>query len=334
MTPYDADVWPIPVGSVSITGDVPSTSRFISGLYSLDHSLSDATGQIGVPLRGSLEIYGRWETGKSTLGYYLAGRVSDSGRIVLIDLEGGAREDYLKSAVAQAGFIGELHRVEFGKPDAPRSHEDMLKEGADAFLSDDVRCVLLDSAAMTQPLPEREGDIEEAFMGRRAQVLAKFIRRCNSWINSAKEDKLLIVINHMLQSMDGFGKMSPGGDTLKFGIHTRLWISRTQSKDQTLPYGAFTSDIEIEKLRFGGKNQDRKGRVAIIPTVGVSPELTAAFDAFAIKKARRQAGTGMVQYQKDGAWVDVALLKDLIKELLDGKRDSFDPFFEILKNHV
>ena len=92
------------------------------------------------------------------------------------------------------------------------------------------------------------------------------------------------------------------------------------------------SDIEIEKLRFGGKNQDRKGRVAIIPTVGVSPELTAAFDAFATKKARRQAGTGMVQFQKDGEWQNAGLLKDLIKELLDGKRDSFAPFFEILRN--
>lgn len=329
MATYDKDVWPITPGEVHITGEVPSTKRFLSGLYSLDTSLADATGRTGVPIRGSLEIYGRWETGKSTLGYYLAGRVSDVGKIVLIDLEGGAREDYLKSAVAQAGFVGELHRVEFGKSDAPRSHEDMLKEGADALLDDEVRCLMLDSAAMTQPLPEREGDIEEAFMGRRAQVLAKFIRRCNSWINSAKEDKLLIVINHMLQSMDGFGKMSPGGDTLKFGIHTRLWISR----DDTLPYGAFTSEIEVDKLRFGGKNKERKGRVAIIPTVGVSPELTAAFDTFTLKKGRRQAGTGMVQYLKDGAWVDVALLKDLIKELLDGKRDSFAPFFEILKNH-
>lgn len=322
------NIWPIPIGDVSVSGDVPRTKRFISGLWSLDQSLSDQSGSVGIPLRGSVEIYGRWETGKSTLGYYLAGRVLGAGRIVLIDLEGGAREDYLKAAVAQAGFVGEIHRVEFESKGSPRNHEEMLKEGADELLSDDVRCVILDSAAMTQPLPERAGDIEEAFMGRRAQVLAKFARRCLSWINSSKDDKLLIIINHMLQDMGGFGKISPGGDTLKYGINARLWIHR----EHNLPYGAFVSEIEVEKLRFGGKNKDRKGLVAIIPGLGVSPELTAAFDCFALKKGRRQAGTGMIQYEKDGQWVDIATMETVVKELLDGKRDQLTPFFEILES--
>lgn len=322
------DVWPIPTGRVSVTGDVPSITRATTGLWSFDQSLANEKGSFGIPLRGSIELYGRWETGKSTLGYYLAGRVQGADRIVLIDLEGGAREDYLKSAVAQAGFVGNIHRVEFETNGEPRNHEEMLKEGADALLQDDVRCIILDSAAMTQPLPERKGDIEEAFMGRRAQVLAKFARRCLSWINSAKDDKLLIIINHMLQDMGGFGKSSPGGDTLKYGINARLWIHR----EHNLPYGAFVSEIEVEKLRFGGKNKDRKGLVAIIPGLGVSPELTAAFDCFALKKGRRLQGTGMVSYEKDGAWVDIATMSDIIKDLMDGKRDQLTPFFEILEN--
>ena len=333
---YDS-IWPINVGHVSVDGQVPTLRRVLSGLYSLDQCLASETGGSGIPLRGGIEIYGKWETGKSTLAYFLAGRISqswgpESRRIALVDLEGGAREEYLRSSISQSGFEGTVYRVPFNAKGQPRNHEDMLQEGADLLLEDDVRCVILDSAAMTQPISEREGEMEEAFMGRRAQVLAKFSRRCLAWINSEEEDKLFIVVNHMLQDMGGYGKISPGGDTLKFGINARLWIKRADASTP-LPSGAFEAEIAVEKLRFGGKNKDRKGRVVILPEVGVSPELTAAFDCMELKLARRQAGTGMVQYLgADGNWVDVDLLKNLIVELLNGKgKEAFQPFYDILK---
>lgn len=324
-------VWPITKGNVNIDGDVPKLHRFTSGLHSLDWSLSGEDGLRGIPLRGGIEIYGHWETGKSSLAYFLSGRVRPTGRIILVDLEGAARLDYLRSSVAQSGFNGTVYRIPFESGGVPRPHEDMLQEGADYLLEDDVGCVILDTAAMIQPLPERKGEMEEAFMGRRAQVLAKFMRRCISWINFVKEDKLVIVVNHMLQDMSGFGKTSPGGDTIKFGIFARLWISRAQTK---LPFGAFEAEIVVDKLRFGGKQTDRKARVVIVPGVGVSTGLTAAFDCMTLKEARRQAGTGMVQFKKGDEWVDVLLMNDLVKEVMDGKDESFAPFYEILEREL
>ena len=327
MTEKISSVWPIDPGHVLVEGEVPTTRRTLSGLYGLDGALAGPDGSRGVPLRGGLEIFGRWETGKSTLGYFLAGRVPLSRRIVLVDLEGGAREDYLQSAVSKSGFSGTVYRIPFNDGDVPRSHEDMLQEGADALLEEGTGCVILDSAAMTTPLPEREGEMEEEFMGRRAKVLAKFVRKAINWINAAKEDKLLIIVNHMLMDMQGYGKMSPGGDTMKFGIFARLWIHRTED----LGVGAFEAEVVVDKLRFGGRSKDKKAKIIIVPGVGVSPELTAVFDCMELKRARRQAGTGIVQYLKGEDWTSVGRLSALIDEVRkNGKAETFQPFYDIL----
>ena len=318
-------IWPIPTGHPSFEGDIPKLRRFLSGLYSLDKALAGPRDTPGIPLRGGIEVFGRWETGKSTLGYYIAGRVPNTKKIVLVDLEGGAREEYLRTAVAQSGYSGLVYRVPFEASGKIRTHEDMLKEGADALLEEGTNALILDSAAMTQPVPEREGDIEEAFMGRRAQVLAKFMRRSMAWINSSKEDKILVVINHMLMNMQGF-KISPGGDTMKFGIHARLWIHRTES----LQDGVFEAEIEVDKLRFGGKDKERKARVVFLPGIGVSPELTAMFDCMALGEARRQQGTGMVQIKEGEEWKSIARTSAMIKKAMEGQKDDFAPFFERL----
>jgi hypothetical protein len=128
--------------------------------------------------------------------------------------------------------------------------------------------------------------------------------------------------------MGGYGKDSPGGDTLKFGIHTRLWIRR---KGDTFGGGAFEAEVKVEKLRFGGKDSERKGRAIIVPGLGVSPELTAAFDCMALKLARRQSGTGMVQYKEEDDWIDVDYLPNLVDRVKEGKNGVFEPFYEILR---
>ena len=331
-TVYD-QIWPIPRGVVTVTGDVPTTARVLTGLWSVDRACAGADGTPGLPVRGGVEVYGRWETGKSSLAYYLAGRVSPTGdgRIVLVDLEGGAREDYLKIAVATSGFNGEVYRVKHEQQGSPRTHEAILEEGADSLLNDGTWCLILDSAAMTTPTPEAEGDFDEAFMGKRAQVLAKFARRWVSHLNYVKDDKLVIIVNHMLQDMGGYGKISPGGDTLKFGIHSRLWIRR---KGDPFGKGAFEAEVTVEKLRFGGKYKERKGRAVIVPGIGVSPELSATFDCMALGHARRQKGSGMVQVKRGDDWTNIAKLNTLTDRVRDGKVEDFEVFYEILREQT
>ena len=59
---------------ILVEGEVPTVDRFPTGLWSLDRALGQ-NGQWGAPLRSIYEIYGYPHVGKSSLSYYLAGRV-------------------------------------------------------------------------------------------------------------------------------------------------------------------------------------------------------------------------------------------------------------------
>ena len=86
----------------------------------------------------------------------------------------------------------------------------------------------------------------------------------------------------------------------------------------------------MDKLRFGGKDKERKARVVFLPGIGVSPELTAMFDCMALGEARRQQGTGMVQIKEGEEWKSIARTSVMIRRAFDGQKDDFAPFFERL----
>jgi RecA/RadA recombinase len=314
-------------GVVVIEGDMPPLERVTTHLHSLDRLMIMLNGKDpGMPVRTGIELYGSPESGKSTLAYYLSGCVKPSGKITLIDLEGGGRKEYVASAVGQSGFSGTVRRVDFvNEKGERRTHEEMLKVGANSLLDDDVNAVILDSAAATMPILEREGDMEEQFVGRRAQVLARWARRWMAWLSTEKDPKLVIIVNHMLQPIMGFGVITPGGATMKFGCSVRLHISR----EETFEDGSFEALIYLAKLRFGGKppkRKDRYGRAIIIPGLGVSPEMTMAFDLMDLGAANRTGG--YVNILEGENKTRVAKLLTLLKWAREGKTEKFEPFRE------
>ncbi len=321
---------------IKVTGRVPILRRFPSGLWGFDRALGEGNSY-GVPTRGGIEIYGDAETGKSTVAYYLAGKVGPiHGRIGLVDFEVAARKAYLISAVGQSGFDGEIVYIEHttkdkkGK-DIPRMHWPMLREGADLLLEDDCYCVILDSAAMVTPAMERDEEKESSFMGRRAQLINRFNRRWVPWIGFVEAEKLVIIVNHALDSFDAFGGVySPGGRGLKFGVNAKILITRP--KKEILSDGTFRANVHVHKLRLGGSGKVRKAPIAIIPSVGVSPDLTAVYDCFDQKLARRSQSTGMVELKdEEGKWQKVAKMLTLAGRAKKGKTADFEKFHEALR---
>ena len=316
---------------IEVIGRMPELVRRRTGLWSFDVSLGDGGSKIGMPLRGGYEIYGDPETGKSTVAYFLAATGPPKGTIALVDLEVAARIEYIKSVMKLAGFDGKIYYVEHKNEDGtPRLHWDMMREGADMLLEDNVSCTILDSAALVTPVMEREEDDDKSFMGKRAQLIGRFNRRWVPWMGFVEDDKLVIIVNHMLQSFDAFGgKYSPGGKSIKFGIIAKLWIRR----DETLSDGTFKAKIRVEKFRHGGRNKRREANIVIIPDIGVSPQLTAVFDCFSEKLAQRQK-SGMVEIFQAKKWTKVAKLSTLVDRAKNGNFDSFAPFVSVLEAHT
>ena len=72
---------------VEVIGDYESIPRMRTGLLSLDLALGNPNRSLlGAPLRSMYELYGNEHVGKSTLAYYLAGKVQGSGEIRIASL--------------------------------------------------------------------------------------------------------------------------------------------------------------------------------------------------------------------------------------------------------
>ena len=85
-----------------------TAGHFRSGLFSLDWALADRQQiALGPPTLSIYELYGKPSTGKNTLAFYLAGKLDTKGKVAYCALEGFNR-DYIKSAMEQAGHVGEL----------------------------------------------------------------------------------------------------------------------------------------------------------------------------------------------------------------------------------
>jgi RecA/RadA recombinase len=312
--------------TVRVESDLPEINRALTGIWSLDHAL-EFQGQVGVPLRSICEIYGRPGYGKSSLAYYMAAKVKPTGKVVIADLEANVDKKFLELAVTQAGFNGVVKAVDYSmvkdKKKKPRPHESMCQEAVDSILDDEVNGVVIDSIGSFTPIMEREGDIEEAFMGQRAKRVSNLVRRAVAWLRVTDDPKLLVFVNHVHDLIGGpvKGHSTPGGNVLKYLANIRLWVLRSESFED----GCFEAEVRVEKLKYGGAGSERRGYFFVIPGIGVSPEMSAVMDCFRTEKAERGS------YVKLGG-KSIARLGALIEDARDPKANQakFKPFFMAL----
>ena len=321
--------------TIKVIATIPELERYTTGLYTLDRALG-FQGNNGMPVGSMVEMYGKWESGKTTLALYLAGMVQPEGRIVIGDLEGSLKPDYLVSVLAQAGFDGTVELVDWKEGKKVKTHEGIAKETADALMEEDVSAVMLDSVGAFQPKVEREGDIEEAFMGKRAQAMSKYPRRCAAWLRLTDFTKMSFIINHVLTKMGSKGLTTPGGDAIKFlsRVRMRMWRTWGNEKPNYSAEDGFLARVKVEKMTFGGSHGgERIGQVFIIPGIGVSQPMTAVFDCIALGLADRTSHGIKVPYIIAGKEEKkvAGKLKVLIKDASEGKEKRFKRFYELLQ---
>ena len=310
--------------TIEIEGDYPEVSRITTGIYSLDYALS-AQNVLGMPVRTIYEIFGRPGAGKSSLTYYLAGKVNPKSRIELCDLEGLDR-DYVVSSLAQAGFEGKLRFI--SNVDAKkkqRTHEMMMQETVYNLRDDESSCAILDSIGAIVPIAESEGDLGDANMGRRAKAVSQYVRGLTQVMQYMEVPKVAFVVNHVNAVIGGRGHTTPGGDALHHLSKVRLmiWTSET-IEDSNKNAIAFIAEGAVEKLRFGAKG--KKFKFAIIPNVGVSPDLSALIDCTTLGLAERKS----VVKIGDKSF---GHLSKLIEDASKMRHDKFLPFYDALEEY-
>ena len=325
---------------VQVVGDVFPVTRFPTGLWSLDHALG-FRGDNGMPLRSLVELYGAEHSGKSTLAWYLAAKVKQSGIVWIADLEGTLDPEYIRTVVEHAGFQGTVRVADYAETKrgskTMRSHEAQLQDAIDALLEPEVNAAVIDSIGMFWPIVDRSKDLGERSVGQRAKTIADASRRLVAWLRVVEAPKLAVYINHVHPNIGGRGFDTPGGETKKFAANVRVWLRRIES-DIPEGSGNFLAEARIQKLKFGGASSDRRGLVFFIPGLGVSPELTAVFDCIRLGIAERGAVIKMdVMDADDKEFKSTSMgrIGTLVEHAMepDKHKKSFEPFFEALERH-
>lgn len=314
---------------VDVIGSYPEIVRARTGLYSLDWAFS-SRGNLGVPMRTILELYGYTNAGKSTLAYYLAGKVTNKGKVNVADLE-AADIEYIKQALENTGMDGQVEILDLiddkGKP---IPHEEILQTAVRSIKEETTRAVILDSVGAIIPIAEASGDFGEAFMGKRAKLVSQFSRSVNSHLMTKDSPSLCIVINHVHSIIGGRGHVTAGGENLKYLAASRvmIWNNETITAEEDagseFPIGFLVSG-KLEKLRYGGRG--REFSYYIVPGYGVHEGASAMFDCFNLGLAERGATVKI-----DGKSLGY-LKKDLLSYAYEGKQRKFDPFKEELQKY-
>lgn len=320
--------------TVEVLGTYPTIKRKRTGLFSLDMALRNRS-DVGVPLRTVLELYGYTNVGKSTLSYYLAGKMTGEGNVSICDLEMCDR-DYVKGCMEIVGLNGAVNiMASTDEKGTPLSHEYLLLENARHLYNEEYGASILDSVGHVTPNVEqdvvlnlKEKELGQAFMGKRAKLVSQYARALQAALRNKQRPSLAIVINHVHSVLGGFGHVTAGGENLKFTAASRimLWPQETYWADEKTkqdPIG-FRVSGQVEKLRYGGRG--RKFSFYIVPGYGVHEGASALFDCldygWAESKSVVKIGESKFGY----------LRADLLMAAASGNTRKFNAFQEEIAN--
>lgn len=271
---------------ITFSGDpLASTERVLSGFHSLDYSLGDEQGNVGLPLRSLWEVYGPKSVGKTAFCLSLGGLLATAKHknMTILDLEIQDRGT-IERILSKSGFDGELHYIMNKGDERP---EDTLGRFTDRMIEKNPDIAIVDSVGAYYPNATLEGDIGDRNVGQKAfeigQLSARLIRALQL---SSEKPNAILMTNHQHPTF-GFmagGNETSGGVTKKFLSHVRVELRRAflKSKEDaksgtTVNFGnSWLVEGRIDNNRFGYSN--RRFYVFMVGGEGMHLGLSAMWD--------------------------------------------------------
>jgi len=303
-----------------IGGKIEPIKRIPLGLYSFDRAFENNRGEIGIPIRGIVEIAGPTGCGKTTATLSLAGMLGakenkDIGFAFIESFDPVTLTDILESTK----FAGALH------PIVEKTDEKTLDALVDILREQNIMVGIFDSIGAISPIAEVQGEIGEANMGKRAKALAQFSRKVEHLL-SYDPHKIIFMNNHVHPKIGGRGTITPGGETTKYIATLNIRLKRAYYKNnwEEFPDGSYILEGKVEKNRFGFEN--RIFNLVVLGGKGIHPGLTAMYDCIQLKIAERGRGNKVTIGD-----TDFGTFRTIFGKAHEGNEDFFQPFFDALQ---
>lgn len=289
-------------------GEVGKLRAIPTGLFSFD-----VASKGGLRGRSIYEIYGYTHVGKSSLSYYLAGKVADERKIALADFE-GFDPDYMGSSLKTADFKGTVNVL------STVDGETALTGIRDCLIDDAYGAAILDTVgalASRLEIEAEEINLEER-LGIKPKLMAKGMRAALFALK--RNDACFFVLNHLHPIITmGRGATTTGGVAIHNSAagRIRLFVEK-QADEYQIVQGKF------DKHRYGGKGAMFK--FVLIPDHGVHLGMTAMIDAiwYGLADESRTVKIGDKSF---------GYMKNIAEEAIKGNNEFFEPFVEALREY-
>jgi len=299
---------------IEIVTDIDPIPRVETGYYSLDRAFAGSNNKdIGVPYGTGYEVFGKTGVGKSTFCYSLSGILSTligNDTISIGDLEGFDR-NYLKVVLQNTGFEGTVNIIR------KKKDEEMLEKLLKIVTEKEGRIGILDSIGSISPVAEKESEIGSANMGKRAFILAQFVRKFLPYTREFKNT--LFGTNHWYPRIGSRGWDTPGGEVKKYIMTIRILLKEKERFDD----GSYVLEGYVYKNRWG--KPERKFHVFSLAGEGLHKGMSAIIDGVNMNKCPIERTTVIKIGDESYGY-----LKNVIKEAHDGNDEFFEPFLEAI----
>lgn len=264
--------------SVKFTGDnFESTNRIVTQCHSLDWALGDRLGNVGIPSRSTIEVYGGKNVGKTTFCVSLMGITASklSKNITLLDWEGQSRETIEGILDAQSFFGSVNYMLNKGT----ETSEDTLERFVEALTDDTQNVALMDSIGAFRPTALLEGKIGDSNMGVFARETGQFVNKVTHIQLRSVEPGIVFLTNHVHPTIGSMvqGQTTSGGEKKKYLAHVRLDLKRAYIGNSPVNFGeSYLLRGKVDSNRFGFSG--REFYVFIVGGEGIHVGLTALWD--------------------------------------------------------
>jgi recombination protein RecA len=205
--------------------------------------LDDALGIGGLPVGKITEIFGEEASGKTTLALSIIAQAQKKGaNCAFIDSEHVLDLNRVKKMGVN------LDKLIFSQPE----YGELALEMVDGITRSGVtKVIVVDSVAALIPKSELEGDIGDAPMASQARMMSQAMRKLAGAVN--KMGVVLIFTNQLRSNIVSFGyggKVTSGGNALKFYASIRLEMKKTQEITHEEKLIATEHTIKVRKNKF------------------------------------------------------------------------------------
>jgi len=225
--------------------ELPDEAEDIEAISTGSPSLDISIGIGGIPRGRFTEIYGAYQSAKTSLCLSIAKEAMKKGyKVLYVDVEQGLDYNYIEAIVGKF----DPNVFVLAQPETAEQATDICEMAID---SGEFAVIVLDSVAALSPKKEQDDEAEDAHYALLARAMTKFFRRNAFKVRT--NNVAFILVNQVRDKIGAYVKTYevPGGNAIKHYTSLMIFLSASEQIKVGENIKGFYSKYTIKKNKVG-----------------------------------------------------------------------------------